>query len=206
MNTHDTQDGRPAILLTVLMMHLVAVLWVVRSTHQTNFSTNNYKQPLILLLLRDKSRADGGAPTIQVGPAARRPTTHGAPPPERSLPPHDTLMSSLEPLSKADVDWEREAALAVQNYVAGAEAEAKYRNLSGLSAAQLAWVRQNRFEPAPPGIPWQHPRVEIQNGIPIIWINDHCVVIPVMLAAFCAIGHIEARGDLFEHMRDPRGR
>ena len=37
-------------------------------------------------------------------------------------------------------------------------------------------------------------------GLPILWIYDHCVL--VMLMVFCRVGHIEANGDLFKHMRD----
>lgn len=104
------------------------------------------------------------------------------------------------------IDWEREAELAAQNAVAAAEKQGNYRDLSALSAAQLSWVRRNHLEPAPPGIAWTHPRVEIQKGgLPIIWINDHCIAVPVMmLMVFCKIGHIEANGGLFDHMRDPR--
>jgi hypothetical protein len=57
------------------------------------------------------------------------------------------------------------------------------------------------LEPAAPGIPWQRPRVEITpGGLPVIWINERCVLVIVMV--FCGIGHIEADGGLFNHMRD----
>jgi len=46
--------------------------------------------------------------------------------------------------------------------------------------------------------------IAILVGIPIIWVNDHCVVVPLMMfMMFCQVGHIEANGDLFKHMRDP---
>jgi hypothetical protein len=62
------------------------------------------------------------------------------------------------------------------------------------------------MEPVPPGIPWAHPRVEYtEGGLPIIWVNDHCVVVPMMMfLMFCKVGHIEANGDLFKHMQEPR--
>jgi len=54
-----------------------------------------------------------------------------------------------------------------------------------------------------PGIAWTHPRFEFDRstGLPVLWINDHCVMITLLV--FCGIGHIEANGDLFKHMRDP---
>jgi hypothetical protein len=39
------------------------------------------------------------------------------------------------------------------------------------------------------------------SGLPIFWINDHCVLVTLMV--FCAIGHTEVNGDLFKHMHDP---
>jgi hypothetical protein len=104
-----------------------------------------------------------------------------------------------------DIDWEKEAALASRNAVANAGKENAYRNLSALSPEQLSWVRQNHLEPAPPGIAWTYRRIEItEGGFPIIHINDHCVAIPLMMfMVFCKIGHIEPKGDLFDHMRDP---
>jgi hypothetical protein len=103
------------------------------------------------------------------------------------------------------IDWEKEAELAAQNTIANAGKQNGYRNLSALSPEQMSWVRQNHLEPAEPGIPWKYRRVEIaEGGFPIIHINDHCVAIPfLMMMVFCTIGHIEPKGDLFEHMRDP---
>jgi hypothetical protein len=59
------------------------------------------------------------------------------------------------------------------------------------------------MEPMPPGIEWTHPRFEFDrhSGLPILWINDHCVLVTLMV--FCGIGHIEANGELLKHMRDP---
>jgi hypothetical protein len=102
------------------------------------------------------------------------------------------------------IDWEKEAELAIQNAIANADQQSAFRNLSALSPEQRSWVRQNHLAPAPPGIPWKYRRVEVaEGGFPIIHINDHCVAIPfLMMMVFCKIGHIEAKGDLFKHMRD----
>jgi hypothetical protein len=107
---------------------------------------------------------------------------------------------------QSTIDWQHEAELATQNFLANAEREKNYRDLSGLSAAQLNWIRQNHMKPAPPGIAWRHPRFEFdrQTGLPMFWINDRCVW--VMLMVFCGIGHSEADGGLFKHMHDPHER
>jgi hypothetical protein len=103
---------------------------------------------------------------------------------------------------RPSVDWQHEAELAAQNAVADAEREGKFRDLSSLTPLQLDWIERNHMEPAPPGIHWKRPRVEIQpGGLPIIWINERCVLVIVMV--FCGIGHIEAEGGLFNYMRDP---
>lgn len=92
--------------------------------------------------------------------------------------------------------------MAARDGVAAAEKEKSYRDLSALSRAQLSWSRTNHMVRAPPGIQWTHPRLEFMpNGLPVFWINDHCVLVTVMV--FCSIGRIEANGGLFNHMRDP---
>jgi hypothetical protein len=102
------------------------------------------------------------------------------------------------------IDWDKEADLAIQNAIANASKESRYRDLSSLSPEQLRWVRENHMQPAVPGIPWQYRRVEITpGGFPIIHINDHCVAVPfLMMMVFCKIGRIEPNGGLFEHVRD----
>jgi hypothetical protein len=86
-----------------------------------------------------------------------------------------TAPSELPPQSS--IDWEHEAEIASQNFLANAEKERNYRDPSGLSAAQLDWIKQNHMKPAPPGIAWQHPRFEFdrKTGLPVFWIDDRCV-------------------------------
>jgi hypothetical protein len=117
----------------------------------------------------------------------------------RSGPPPAAVVAAPRP----SVDWQHEAELAAQNAVAGAEREGNFRNLSSLTPLQLDWIKRNHMEPAPPGIHWKRPRVEVTpGGLPIIWINERCVLVIVMV--FCGIGHIEADGGLFNQMGDPQ--
>jgi hypothetical protein len=77
-----------------------------------------------------------------------------------------------------------------------------YRNLAGISEAQLKWVWDNHMLQMAPGIVWAHPRVEIDKAtlIPIIHINDHCVL--VLVFVFCSVGHITPNSHLLDHMHD----
>jgi hypothetical protein len=60
-------------------------------------------------------------------------------------------------------------------------------------------------QPAPPGIEWKPRRVEVIDGIPIMRVSGHCVVVPLMaMMMFCKIRHIEASGHLLDRMTDPR--
>jgi hypothetical protein len=86
-----------------------------------------------------------------------------------------------------------------------AERRSHLRDLSGMSEAQKQWLKTHGYEPMPPSFHFSHSNpgaVEVVDGVPILHINSNCVLV-AMLFPFCAIGHIEARGDLFKHMRDP---
>ncbi|MGO9930333.1 MAG: hypothetical protein ACLPV8_00725 [Steroidobacteraceae bacterium] len=94
--------------------------------------------------------------------------------------------------------------MASQNFLANAEKGKNYRDLAGLSPAQLDWIKRNRMQPAPHSIPWQHPRFEFdrQTGMPVFWINDRCVWVMLMIS--CGVGRTEADSGLFDHLRDPK--
>jgi hypothetical protein len=195
LRTKDKHGWRAAVFFAVLAVHAVLLFLVIRAARLVSLPRRP-SQSLIAILLPDALR-----PTrSEQAPPARVPRSsapkHERPPPDNAitLPPE----IPAQPL----IDWEHERQLAAQNDVANAEKEANYRNLSGLSQDQLKWIRENRMIPAPPGITWQHPRFEfdIHSGLPIYWINDHCVL--VLLMAFCGIGHIEPNGQLFDHMHD----
>jgi len=200
LQINETREWRPLILLAVLVSHVIVVNFVMRAARLVIASPTGFDQPLILMFLPHRAPAQHAALKPR-GPesAASRPPSTGEPTPDTVVPPLDT--ATTQPWT----DWEHEAELAAQNGVAAAEHDKNYRNLAGLSPQQLAWIKRNHMEPVPPGIPWRHPRVEYsEGGLPIIWVNDHCVVVPMMMfMMFCQVGRIEANGDLFKHMHDP---
>jgi hypothetical protein len=196
LNTKETRGWRPLVFLAVLLSHLLVVLVVIRTSRQGLSPSESADEPLVVMVLHDK------VPLVAGGMKPRAPTLHARTATPEPVPGNSITTPPVPPPPK--IDWEQEVQLAAQKSIADADKEKSYRDLSALSAAQLDWAKRNHLEPAPPGIQWNHPRVEVQSGLPVIWINDRCVMIPVMmLAVFCSIGHIEPRGDLFKHMRDP---
>jgi hypothetical protein len=198
---HDTRDQRPLVFLAVLVSHAVIVLLLTRAARQPISPQNDPYEPLVLVFLHDGARAISNAVTPR-RPDVSPPMVPGAPALKLEPVPGDATEAPPEAPPSA-IDWEHEAELAARNGVADAEKQRNYRDLSALSAEQLSWAKKNHMEPAAPGIPWTHPRLEFDahSGLPVFWINDHCVLVTLMV--FCAIGHIEANGDLFKHMGDP---
>ena len=203
MRTKDTPDLRPLVLFAVLLSHAVVVLLLVRPARQTAYSPGAPDEPLILMLPRSRPLESTEIATPRPAPAFKARSAKRTREPAPASAP-DGAMTPPPEAPQPHIDWQREAELAAQNAVTGAAREGNFRDLSSLTPLQLDWIRRNHMEPAPPGIHWNHPRVQfIDRGVPIpvIWINDRCVLIIPLV--FCGIGHIEANGDLFKHMGDP---
>jgi hypothetical protein len=102
------------------------------------------------------------------------------------------------------IDWAHEAELAVHDSMARTEREKLYRNLAGLSAAQLHWIQKNHMEPVDTNPPWSETRPR-NKADGILWISDHCALVNLVPYCFIKFGHKEARGDLFQNMRQYLG-
>jgi hypothetical protein len=202
LTMHDTRDRRPLVFLAVLVSHAVIVLLLVRAVRQPISPHNDPYEPLVLVLLHDGARAITNA-VMPRRPEVSPPAVPRAPDLRLVPVPDDAIKAPPQAPPPPAIDWQHEAELTARNGVAEAEKQGKYRDLSALSAEQLSWAKKNHMEPAAPGIPWTHPRFEFDahTGLPVFWINDHCVLVTLMV--FCAIGHIEANGNLFKHMGDP---
>ena len=99
------------------------------------------------------------------------------------------------------IDWDRESALAVESSITKAAKENSYRDLSGLTPEQLAWVKKNHMEPMP-GFQWDRSSRGQMLRHGIIKLNDYCVLVVVI--PFCRFGgKIQYNGDLFKDMHDP---
>jgi hypothetical protein len=195
----NRRDRRPLIFLGVLILHGAVVLLLVRASHELRAPLRSSSEPLLFLFLHK----DGPAETPASAPAPAAAAAPVARPVRRRRPAAPMAESNAitvpaETDSTTKTDWDHETQMAVQTALANAGKERDYRNLSGLSAAQLKFVRDNHLVPMAPGIVWARPRVEVVQGIPIIHINDHCVLI--LLLPLCSVGHITPNSHLFDDL------
>jgi hypothetical protein len=197
LGTKDSRDWRLLILLVVLVSHMT-IVWLLLWPERQPITTAKSHEALVLLLLPNSVHK---TPKVKLSlPAAPLSSEH----PLNVAPKHENATEVPPEAIAPKIDWDKEAEMAIRNAIENADRQNNYRNLAALSPEQLRWVRENHFEPAPSGIQWKYRRVEIsEGGFPIIHINDHCVIIPLMMMmVFCKIGHIESNGTLFDHMRD----
>jgi hypothetical protein len=181
-----------------MILHGAVVLLLIRATQQLRPPIASVAEPLIFLLPHKDETVQ--APAASSAPASvATPAKH-----KRSAAPiaqSDAITLPTEAASPK-IDWDHEAELAARSQLTDAGKERDYRNLGGLSDAQLKWVRDNHMVPMAPGIVWAHPRVEVDKAtlLPIIHINDHCVL--VLVFVFCGVGHIQPDSHLLDHMHD----
>ncbi len=202
LNRSETLENRWLILLAVFVAHGALVLLATRATRQMMSAPFSAADSLLLLLLPQAVPDRPNSLEVRRGVELKRsraPRHEAAP--ERAFS-NDVISPPYTPQSPPPVDWAREADAAVQDSLAEQNKVSNYRDLSRLSAAQLDWVRRNQMVPMPPSFQWDHRRRDNGNPLGIIWIGQHCAL--VWLIPFCRIGHIEANGELFEHMRDPK--
>jgi hypothetical protein len=209
------RGSRLLIFFGVLLLHVMAVVWLIRSQPNLRLPNHLSGEPLVILLLPREAQREAApdspasvlavpapaAAAAAVAPRRKRPALIENPPNNAiTLPPAAPALPETAPT----IDWNLEAQLAAKNALADIDKENAYRNLAGLSPEQLKFVRDNHLVPMEPGIVWAHPRVEVdpKTLIPIIHINDHCVL--VLLIPFCGIGHIKPNDHLFDSIRDKR--
>jgi len=199
------------VFLLVFLLHGLLIAVLMRERKLVLFSKHELSEALLVYFLpresspaHDALKAESSSQLVRSNnilqrkrPSVSSPNASISPPMEPATPP-------------PPIDWQRELESAVQNRVANEDAEKSYRDLSkSMSPSQIDWLKRHQMEPASPGVTWKTPRVEVtKDGMPIVHINDHCVLVPVLFVpmVFCSIGHIEPNGDLFNHMRDPQPR
>jgi len=179
----ETPRWRLALFLAILISHCVIVLFVVCAARQVTYSHNDLDTPSTVMYLPHlvSPAVPALSPASAARPSREPRSTHNR---SKSEPrPDDAPPIENAPPTPPDVDWVHERELAIHNYALLAEKEKKYRNLSGLSPAQLSWIDQNHMKPVPPGLPWNHPRFELdpKSGLPMFWINDRCVLITLIV-------------------------
>jgi hypothetical protein len=208
LEEQETRSHRWSTALLILLAHGLLIEALLRESKQIRFPRHDLSEPLRVYLLPGE-----GSPAIDSPKAYRSSMV----PPRRSAPkgkmPTEeppTITHPIEELTpRPQIDWQHELELAALNGVTDEETTRSYLDLSkSMSPSQLEWLKQHRMEPASsPGLTWKRPRVEItKDGLPIVHLNDHCVLVPLFLIpmVFCSVGHIEPNGDLFNHLHDPR--
>ena len=196
-------------MLLVILVHGLLIEVLIRELKRDRFTKRESAEALLVYFLpraaspaRDLSTAEGSAKASPRSGVFRRSApveparSASATPPVEAMPATPTI------------DWQHELQLSAQNSLADDKKEKSYRDLAkSMSPSQLDWLKQHQTEPASPGLTWKTPRVEVtKDGLPIVHINDHCVLVPLLFVpmVFCSIGHIEPNGELFKHMRDPK--
>jgi hypothetical protein len=204
----ETHRQRWAAALLILLVHGLLIEALLRESKQTRFPRHELSEPLHVYLLPRE-----GSPVIDF-PRAHSSST--VPPrssaPKGEMPKEEapTITHPIEELTpRSQIDWQHELELAALNGVTDELMKKSYRDLSrSMSPSQLEWLKRHRMEPASnPGMTWKRPRVEVtKDGLPIVHLNDHCVLVPLFLIpmVFCSVGHIEPNGDLFNHMHNPQ--
>jgi hypothetical protein len=195
-------DPRPLYFLVVVLCHVAIGVLLWTETRRVTMQTKSEPAVLILTFIDPPV-----SPPIEAGFATRMPQPRGRTFSREAVSESAISVASTPSPPPSDsssppIDWSREAELASREIVAREERDRSYRNLAGLSAAQLEWIRRNQMRPMPPGFHWDHRRRDNGNPLGVFWIGEHCVIIAII--PFCRFGHIEPNGDLFKHMRDPK--
>jgi hypothetical protein len=103
-------------------------------------------------------------------------------------------------------DWRHELQIAANNAI---ESQERRRHQpSPLAPHDFSGVKPGSTDDSKPRFGWNHAAThrieEIPTGGLLINISDRCVIAWAILPlAFCRIGKIPVRGNLFEHMQDP---
>jgi hypothetical protein len=106
----------------------------------------------------------------------------------------------------ATPDWRRELQIAANSQM---EAEERKRHQpSPLAPHDFSAAKPGSTDDSKPEFGWSHAAThrveEIPTGGLLININDRCFIAWVIFPfPLCKVGKMPARGDLFQHMKDP---
>jgi hypothetical protein len=193
-----------AAFFAVLMLHAIVGTILIRSSTLLS-AVGVTPEPFLITLLRHSEQREPSEPGPAPKPIANEIVAAKIPSITPEMPRAEVAPESAPDAQSAitllpPIDWTHEAELAIRSSLDNAEREKLYRNLAGLSAAQLDWIQKNHMEPVDTNPPWAEtaPR---NNADGVLWISDNCAI--VNLLPFCRIkvGRKQARGDLFKNMR-----
>jgi hypothetical protein len=183
--------SRPAVLLAVLMFHCAIIIVLTREAVR-HFGSIVDTEPLIIhFLSRTVRRHDTVASPIRRVEAGQIAAKTQPVPSIAGSDQNDDAMSTTAPTASVPlIDWATEAEIASRNSLANAETEKHYRNLAGLSAAQLEWAKKMHLAP-------------MNTDSPFGTKHDaHCVFIGPVFFCEMKIGMRRPSGKLFNNMRE----
>jgi hypothetical protein len=198
---------KSAVFLFVLAVH-GALVFMMFSRAALRIPRPDAEGSLVFLLLPAPPALPLSRRVLQPESATLRPRYmpprgHPAPPAITEKPADETPPLSVDWTAEAERSAEEQARLA---------ADAHHRPLDSHAPGADLEGGLGPYQDKKSDFGWYHARIhrveKLKGGGSIIWINDRCFIPVVGLAIipfpFCGIGKIPARGDLFDHMRDPR--
>jgi hypothetical protein len=190
---------RVLVLAGVAALHALALLLLVTGTRARLVPGMSDVAPLIVLLLEPHERSRTAA-------SARTPHAHSV----RVSPPAPSMSEAPavppQPEAGTAIDWAAEATASANDQLAADVLHARQAGALAPPKSPLFAAQAKRH-----GFQWDYARTHRVEGIPglatVVHLGDRCaiaffLIIPV--AGGCAVEKPEARGDLFDHMRDPQ--
>jgi hypothetical protein len=202
----ERENRRVTAFFAVLMLHVIIGTILTRSSSTMLSAARLAPEQFFITFLRSTEQPEPAEPSrtrtkpnaAEAVPAKRPSVTHEVPKAEAALDRVPNAQSEITLLPP--IDWTHEAELAIRSSMDTAEREKLYRDLAGLSAAQLDWIQRNHMEPVDTNPPWAEtaPR---NNTDGVVWISNNCALVNLLPVCRIRVGHKAPRGDLFKNMR-----